>query len=257
MSVLPNSIDWRSWATPIKNQKSCGACTAFGVIGVWETKHRIMKDDPSFPIDISEKDLFFCSAGTCSQGNSVINTLNKALRGVATEVCAPYTDKDVSCGSGRCSSWWNTGFKLASFTNIQGGGNQWAVQNNIKKSLQNGPIAATMSVHESFKHYISGVYHNLGLQDPIAGAHMIGIFGYNDDKQAILMRNSWGTDWGEAGYAWISYEECFADDGSFIFGTCYDVMPSDAKPEPDPTPPAKVSFWQAIINAIKKFFNWV
>lgn len=43
------------------------------------------------------------------------------------------------------------------------------------------------------------------------GGHAIVAAGYDDnmtiggDKGALLIRNSWGTNWGQAGYAWMSY----------------------------------------------------
>jgi C1A family cysteine protease len=252
MSTLPKSVTWQDWATPIKDQAACGSCTAFGSVGVWETEIKIAKNDKTSNPDISEKDLFFCSGGNCASGNNLQNTFNKCVRGVASETCAPYVDKDVSCGSGRCPNWWITGYKLASWNTISGGGQYWELQNNIRNALQTGPLVGVMSVHESFKHYVSGVYHNLGERDPFRGLHCIGIFGYDDDKQAILIRNSWGSDWGEQGYAWISYDECV--NGSFIFGTCYKLSPSDDKPEPDPTPPSK-SIWQLILDFLKHLFH--
>ena len=39
-----------------------------------------------------------------------------------------------------------------------------------------------------------------------AGVHAMAIVGYDDAKQAFKVRNSWGDDWGEAGYCWIGYD---------------------------------------------------
>lgn len=45
------------------------------------------------------------------------------------------------------------------------------------------------------------------------GGHAIVAAGYDDDldlgdgdKGALLIRNSWGTDWGDKGYGWMSYK---------------------------------------------------
>jgi C1A family cysteine protease len=37
------------------------------------------------------------------------------------------------------------------------------------------------------------------------GGHCVLIVGYDDSKQAFLVRNSWGTQWGQNGYFWASY----------------------------------------------------
>jgi hypothetical protein len=39
----------------------------------------------------------------------------------------------------------------------------------------------------------------------IAGGHAWTITGWDDTKQAWLMQNSWGTDWGLGGRAWLPY----------------------------------------------------
>ena len=38
------------------------------------------------------------------------------------------------------------------------------------------------------------------------GGHAISAFGYDDEKGALLIRNSWGEEWGENGYGWLPYE---------------------------------------------------
>jgi C1A family cysteine protease len=55
--------------------------------------------------------------------------------------------------------------------------------------------------------------------EKIVGGHAVMAIGYNDQlkikntnpggietKGALLIRNSWGTGWGEGGYGWLPYE---------------------------------------------------
>lgn len=48
--------------------------------------------------------------------------------------------------------------------------------------------------------------------DRVAGGHAVVAVGYRDDKAigpstgALLIRNSWGTDWGDDGYGWLPYD---------------------------------------------------
>jgi C1A family cysteine protease len=39
----------------------------------------------------------------------------------------------------------------------------------------------------------------------IAGGHQVAIVGVDVDRQAVRVRNSWGTSWGDGGYAWLSW----------------------------------------------------
>lgn len=47
-------------------------------------------------------------------------------------------------------------------------------------------------------------YHNFALSSGVF-AHNCAV-GYDDSKNALLVRNSWGTDWGIGGYFWLPYE---------------------------------------------------
>jgi C1A family cysteine protease len=38
------------------------------------------------------------------------------------------------------------------------------------------------------------------------GGHAVMAVGYDDDKKAILVRNSWGEEWGDKGYFWLPYD---------------------------------------------------
>jgi C1A family cysteine protease len=42
--------------------------------------------------------------------------------------------------------------------------------------------------------------------EEIQGGHAVVAVGYDDSKQAFLVRNSWGKEWGQGGYFWMPYE---------------------------------------------------
>jgi C1A family cysteine protease len=42
--------------------------------------------------------------------------------------------------------------------------------------------------------------------DYVEGGHAIVAVGYDDTKKALLIRNSWGTTWGDRGYGYLPYE---------------------------------------------------
>lgn len=45
-----------------------------------------------------------------------------------------------------------------------------------------------------------------GPTETLQGGHAVCLVGYDDSKKAFLVRNSWGTSWGLAGYFWMSYD---------------------------------------------------
>jgi C1A family cysteine protease len=84
----------------------------------------------------------------------------------------------------------------------------------IRAHLATGfPAMFGFPVYEEFMHPQPG--GKIGYPSPNShqyGGHAIVACGYDDglmigpDKGALLIRNSWGTDWGEAGYGWMPYK---------------------------------------------------
>jgi Papain family cysteine protease len=71
-----------------------------------------------------------------------------------------------------------------------------------KDSPLHGPLAAAMMATQAFQSYTGGVFNQTG----VTGInHAITIGGWDESKQAWLIKNSWSTGWGLAGYAWVHY----------------------------------------------------
>ncbi|ANI55328.1 hypothetical protein PDR5_35980 [Pseudomonas sp. DR 5-09] len=74
-----------------------------------------------------------------------------------------------------------------------------------RNALQTGPIIATMEDWEDFhRFYGGGVYrHASGVGKQL---HTIEVVGF--DSESWIVKNSWGTSWGEKGFARIAFGEC-------------------------------------------------
>ena len=68
--------------------------------------------------------------------------------------------------------------------------------------LSYGPLAVLLVTDNCFSAYKSGVFNedNKGNVN-----HAVLLIGWDDDRQAWLIKNSWGEKWGENGFAWIKY----------------------------------------------------
>lgn len=105
---------------------------------------------------------------------------------------------------------------------------QTASTDEMKKALvKHGPIVAHIYKDDCLTFYESGVYNEpyyKTIETPNGKAavlrdslpkemqgeepfinHTVLIIGWDDNKQAWLVKNSWGTGWGENGYVWIGY----------------------------------------------------
>jgi hypothetical protein len=95
-----------------------------------------------------------------------------------------------------------------------------------------GPIMTSMEVYDDFFYYQGGIYKSA--YGGYIGDHAVCIVGYDDANGCWICKNSWGTEWGEAGWFKIAYGNSrigskvgyfavlFADDDDI-------VMPKDGR----------------------------
>lgn len=51
----------------------------------------------------------------------------------------------------------------------------------------------------------SGVMPMPASGEKVVGGHAVALIGYDDNRQAFEVRNSWGASWGDAGHFWMPY----------------------------------------------------
>ncbi|CAN5643447.1 hypothetical protein BH10ACI4_BH10ACI4_30320 [soil metagenome] len=213
------AIDWRNvggknFVSPVRDQAACGSCVAFGVIATVESRWRIIANQPTSPIDLSEAHLFYCLARSegrmCSGPNGgwwPDRALNKfASPGVTEESCYPYTAGDQNC-THLCGNW----AQRATF--VDG----WHSITNVAQMkawlTSNGPLATCFTVYDDFFSYSSGVYHHVS--GDVAGGHCVCVVGFDDGQQCWICKNSWGPGWGDHGFVRIGYGQCGIDHEMF------------------------------------------
>jgi C1A family cysteine protease len=228
--AYPAAKDWRNlsgqdWTTAIRNQASCGSCTAFGTIGAIESRIEIANGNPNLNPDLSEAHLFYCGCGACcGTGWSPASAMDFARdTGIVDEGCYRYTAQNQSCNP--CSDWQNRVNKVASWSSTSNAA-------EMKQALaDHGPFEATMAVYDDFFSYAGGVYRHIS--GSLAGYHAITIVGYDDVGGYWIAKNSWGADWGEDKYGnpygggWfrIAYGECGIDD--YVYVPAIGDVPTD------------------------------
>jgi hypothetical protein len=206
---LPAAFDWRyhngNWITPVKNQANCGSCWDFSAIAQVETWWKIYHANLDSMIDLSEQFILSCGdAGSCSGGSAALALEFVKNVGVPSEACLPYFVTDtIPCGSA-CSNWADEAVTIPGWGWIT---MDEAIIDNLKNAILIHPVSTYLTVFTDLFYYSGGVYqHSWG---DVAGGHLVLLVGWDDSEQSWIVKNSWGTNWGEAGYFRIRWGECF------------------------------------------------
>ncbi len=210
--TLPGTFDWRTSTglPPIRNQGGCGSCWAFATVGALECAIKL-KDGVT--ADLSEQWLvsgnaegWGCNGGFFAHDYHLRGSAKHdpyGGNGAVAESAFPYVAADVACNGPYPHSYW-----LDNWAYI-GTGSTVPTVDQIKSALVNyGPVAVGIYVNNAFQAYGGGVFNN---NDDKTINHAVVLVGW-DDTQGTggvwLLRNSWGTSWGESGYMRIEYGCC-------------------------------------------------
>ena len=216
---LPTSFDWRNYnghtyIGPVRDQGSCGACYAFGACASAEGTYNWAngKYDGDCA-DFSEAFIAFCLSDVysgfdgCAGSDYDYQELTGLVDyGVCNESAYPYTDRDQTC---RSTSWDAPRTRFQSWHRISC--NDTAA---IKTAIMTyGVVVAAVDVGSAFEAYSGGVYQDSATTCPASPCyytstnHIIALVGWNDNggDGYWILRNSWGSYWGESGYMRIKY----------------------------------------------------
>ncbi|CAL5403791.1 unnamed protein product [Camellia sinensis] len=178
VTVVPATMDWRKKGavTPVKDQGQCGCCWAFSAVAAMEginqlTTHKLvsLSEQELVDCDISGEDQG-CGGGLMDEAFKFVEQNN----GLTTETNYPYKGTDDTCNKNKSA---------------------------LLKAVANQPISVAIDASGSdFQFYSSGVFTGTCGTQLDHGVTAVGYGTAADGTKYWLVKNSWGTGWGEAGY---------------------------------------------------------
>jgi C1A family cysteine protease len=223
--TLPATVDLRQWCSPIEDQLTLGSCTAHAALGLVEYSER-----KAYGKHIDGSRLFIYK--TTRNLMKVTGDTGAWLRNVMGALCL--------CGVPDEKYW---PYDVTAFDN-EPPAFVYAVSENYKalKYFCHDPQSSKLppdKALESVKKYLAaGIPSMFGFwgfasfentdvkggipypcpDEQAEWGHAIMAVGYDDGKKikntksnaattgALLIRNSWGTEWGDKGYGWLPYD---------------------------------------------------
>jgi len=194
---MADSVDWRTQnaVNPVQNQGSCGSCWAFSATGAVEGSYAIATGNL---IKFSEQQLVDCSTNGENEGcnGGLMDDAFTYL--IDNDFCYEdsyqYTARDGTCKASQCTNHVRA---ISSFQDVTHNSNS-----ALKAALNLGPVAIAIEADTMiFQFYSSGVLNDekCGF-DLDHGVLAVGYGTESDGTDYYIVRNSWGSSWGDKGY---------------------------------------------------------
>ncbi|HOV87076.1 MAG TPA: C1 family peptidase [Syntrophobacteraceae bacterium] len=239
-TALPSSFDWRSYngrsyIGPVRNQGNCGSCYSFAAAAAAEGTYNVAVGNYDGDAeDFSEAFIAWCLGkygpysehfGGCDGADYDYYELEALTQeGIIRESDFPYTVSDP----GSCKHWSDPTLVFQNWYRIPCGD-----IDAMKTALMTyGPLDAAVYVGSAFEAYESGIYEDTRTScgaNPCyytATNHAVSLVGWDDNggDGYWILRNSWGTSWGEQGYMRIKYTSAVVScEAAYLVFNCNDT----------------------------------
>jgi C1A family cysteine protease len=192
--------DWstKGYTTPVKNQGQCGSCWAFSATETIESqvyictgKLPVLAPEQIVDCDTAGQDQG-CNGGFPSGAYEYVQSAG----GMDTEASYPYTAGESGEGGNCAFDATKVAAKITGYKSVNG-------ESGLYTQLSTSGPASICVDASSWQTYSGGVLTDCG-SDVDHCVQLTGYANYNKQGAYWIVRNSWGTDWGENGFIWVA-----------------------------------------------------
>ena len=210
---LPARVDLRQWASPIDNQGELGSCTGFSI----KAARELMLNRDGKPAFAPLSPLFIYyyerkQEGTIDEdAGAMITTGMEVLKkiGVSREDLWSYDERNDN------NPVTKEKFQLPPSREAYADARKYRVGQirpletlrEIRYELaRRNPVVFGIEVYEAFYDTQNGRLPKPNPNEESQGGHAVVAVGYDDREKMLIVKNSWGGDWGDQGYFYLPYD---------------------------------------------------
>lgn len=209
--VTTKNIDISNGFTEIKNQGQQGACMSFSMVSVFE--YFLKKNHVQFP-DLSEQFLYYNARKRTGReqfdegSNSVASIQTLSEEGICSEQAWPYKV------GGFAETPSAQAYEEAKLRKVKRAVMVEKKIETLKSALDDGlPVVFAVDLFPSFGQGVNG-FISMPSDEEVQQlkesgenhAHAMVLCGFNEEQRVFKVRNSWGMDFGDRGYCYLSYD---------------------------------------------------
>jgi C1A family cysteine protease len=202
--LLPASADLRAQQAPVYDQGQLGSCTGFAIGKGFREFLQRKNGESQTPLSamwlyynerVAQGTVKQDSGATLTEGFTILHS-----KGIATDSTWAYDITKFAVKPPAAADVSAAANKVANPV-------QLANIDDVKAQIAAGyDVSFGFTVYASFRNIkADGIMPLPAANEAAIGGHAVNVVGYDDAKQVLIVRNSWGAAWGDKGYFYMPY----------------------------------------------------